>query len=209
MAILINPHAGPPKPHRNGAISELRKTDISRHGVSGWTHAIRLRTKPHDPQTAAQLACRAPMRFARAVWHELTPDTWNLWKAYVQPNYFCEAVRRWCLLHAPAYTRVGMNDASTITIDDVTAVATSSGIMLNFTPSSPAALWGVAILRSENEITTPDAKKLIYIYPTSSAARGTYIDNPAKPATYHYRLAACEDNGRLGSFSTDVSATLP
>jgi hypothetical protein len=209
MALLMNPHTSPSKPRRNGAISRLRKLDIMRHGVTGWTDTIRLRTERNDPRTAAQMACRAPMHFAAQKYPGLNGDEIAEWNEVHPKDFFCDAVHRWLTGHSPCVSPYyPLDDASEITIA-ASATYTTSGILILFTPSLWYGLWGVAIIRSSTPIETPDPFTLRAIVPHNTAPQGSWIDADVKPGTYHYRLCACEIDGRIGAFSADISATVP
>lgn len=170
---------------------------------------LRLRTDRHDPKTPAQIACRAPMAFGRPAYYSLPQAVIDQWNDVDPMDFFCEAVKRWLAGHSPAtspYFPVDTESEITVT---ATATATASGILIQFTPSDDYALWGIAIIRSLQEITQPDPYTLRVIFHHTTTATALWIDCPKKPATYHYRLAACENTGKLGAFSPDISATIP
>jgi hypothetical protein len=163
----------------------------------------------HDRRTYKQLACRAPMRFAKTVYYVQPPAVIDQWKEVHPMDFFCEAVKRWIAGYSPAVSPYyPVNTPSELTIS-ATATAAGGSILLTFTPSAHYALWGVAIIRSTEPIETPDTMMLRIIYPLKAAVKKTLIDSPKKPGTYHYRFAACEITGKRGEFSPDISATIP
>jgi len=168
---------------------------------------IRRRTTRHDPQTPLQLAYRAVFKFATFQWKLLTPEQKELWHDYYYLNFFGQAVHRWLAMQAPAATPITEEDPSPITLTNVAPIAIPKGIALTFTPTTAVDLWGVAILRSLTQITTPDPLTAIFLYPTTSTTPRIYTDTPLPAATQHYRAAALEHTGRIGPFSTDVFAT--
>jgi hypothetical protein len=203
------PVEGAPKRHPAYSFNRLVKQDIIRHGQAGWTRTARTRTVPPDPPSAAQIACRAPFRFMRPNWWNFNNAVKDQWNDAHPVDPFCEAVKRWLAGHSPSDTPYyPLDDPSDLTVN-ASAATCPAGIALTFTPSGWYALWGIAIIRDNQEITEPDPFMLIVIYPTTTAEEKTYLDCPRQPGTYHYRFAACEITGKRGPFSPDVSATFP
>jgi len=167
------------------------------------------RTRPHDAQTPAQIACRSVWRFCGYQWRRMTENQRSAW-GDIAPNTFSGfSLSRWMSLHAPSRSPYPSDDPSSITITAASAEPNRIAIALSFTPSSSTLLWGIVILCSSSEITTPDPFMAIIFYPTISTTPILYLDSPRNPGTYHYRAAACELTGKLGPFSSNVFATIP
>jgi hypothetical protein len=199
------PSESGPIPQPFISYAPLVKPDIDRHGVTGWDGAARSRRPHQDPKTDNQIAIRAVFAFCSYYWHR-SP---NPRSEFHYSTFFHRNVSRWILLHAPAKDDPGSTDPSAIELTTATAAASAAAIALSFTPSGATDLWGIVILRSENEIITPDPLMAILFYPTETTEPISYLDSPLKPGTYHYRAAAFEINGALGAFSSDVFATVP
>ena len=205
MAIVTTPYYEPenglPNQRKIYVDIPLVKPDIVRMDAgtprTGWTLAMRKVFTPHDAKTRKQLALRAAFLFAYTQGYQ------------GQYHLLCFKNRdRWANLHAPAQTNEGSTDPSAIQISAQTATPIGGGMVLCFTPSSATNLWGIVILRDVAEIVTPDQYTAIKFFHTKTANQISYVDSPLKPGTYHYRAAAFETNGQLGSFSPDVFATV-
>ena len=212
MAIIttpyIDPPPGTPPPGRSITKTRLVKQDIVRQGITGWSNIIRQRSGRHDPKTPAQIACRAPMRFARPNWWAANQDIKDQWNLEHPLDFFCQAVARWIDGHSPAVSPYyPLDDPSDLTVVG-TATAGANAMILKFTASHWYALWGIAIIRSQYPIVTPTWNMLRLIYPTTKDTEHTWLDTPLAAGVWHYRYAACEITGKLGAFSDDVFDTL-
>jgi len=213
MAIVTTPIDDPLPgvyaPRRRITTTRLVKQDIVRQGITGWSNIIRQRNRRHDPKTAPQIACRAPMRFARVYYYAPFWIDRPEWNAVHPQDFFCDSVKRWLADDGPARHpgEIALNPGEEIT--ELTAVGSKSGILLTFSADEDATNWGVAILRSPQEIVTPLPRMLRIIFPVNTVTNINWLDTEAAPGTWHYRLSTITMSGGRGPFSNDVSATRP
>jgi hypothetical protein len=180
-----------------------------RVGTTGWKETVRKRTSRHDPKTAAQIAHRAPMRFARWAWWKWGGSLHVQWNPLRPVNFACEAVKHCHAMRAPSIANDWQEGDSLIEIPSPEATAVTDGIVLTFAPDGALYLWGIAIHRSVNEECTPNEDNLIAIIPATTTETHTYPDTPDAPGTYHYKFRAYEQTGKPGPISDDVFATIP
>jgi len=200
---------GAPQSTKPAVIRPLTKLDIIRHGTGGWTRLAYRQRRPMPPPTEKQRACREPMRFARAYYYNPAYVTKSLWNDVDPVDMFCEGVKRWLAAHSPAASPYYTSDEPSAITVTASATASINAMILRFTPSDYCALWGVAIIRSQYPIVTPTWPMLRFIYPTTTVQERTWLDHPLPAGVWHYRFAACETDGKLGPFSTDVFDTIP
>lgn len=71
----------PPRPCGTYVYQRVRSGLGNVEGVAGDNLQLRAHVIPYDPKTAAQLARRALMAAAVALWHTFTPDEKKAWRA--------------------------------------------------------------------------------------------------------------------------------
>lgn len=177
---------------------------------------VRELVTPANPQSAAQVAIRAMMRFLAQYWASMTTGQQASWEdladaqsisafnAFTQYN-----LREWRDFYMPGLqyplTRAQTPDALT----SWTAGAVGRDIILGATA---AAVNGdnllITIHRSLVTGFTPNWNNCIRVIPCASGDTVQYTDGPLDPDTYYYRAQIGTEDGKYLDWATEVNATV-
>jgi hypothetical protein len=176
---------------------------------------VRQLVMPGNPKSAKQTGVRALMAFLAATWKAKTLPKWTGWTAAAVARsistfnaYTSENLARWQIGKPPTQVYPAAESTSGCVI--TTAVLTghpgfSSAVI---TPAANANIWGVAIFRDTAEITAPGWANCIAIVPRSGVSAFTYDDAPLAAGTYHYRYAAINTDGVMGTVLADATVVV-
>jgi len=116
--------------------------------------------------------------------------------------YASENLQRWQDFLGPPHAYPAAQSANSITTTQVLTGGVGQ-ITIENTPSGAGSNWGIVILRSAAEITTPDWTMVIAVLEANGTAKITHVDSPLTAGTYHYRSCVFNDDGTLGTFCVD------
>jgi len=197
--------------------TRLVKSDIVRHGVTGWTQTVQKKRIPHNPKSAPQIALRCLVDFVSTHWWEVTEEEKSIWveaaiahEPYMglYPYYLHQNLTRFIAFLGPE--RI-CGDHSYFTPIAIASHSFASGpgfATVVFTPAASTNIYGIVILRSLAEITDPSWRDAIKIIGTKTAEPVSYCDTPLRPGTYHYRAAAFTTDGAMGTVYPDFTVSV-
>lgn len=170
---------------------------------------------PKNPKSAKQQGVRAMMQFLAVTWAGIGGSPQASWladavaKGISSFNEFVSAnLLRWQDWKGPTVTNPAAEASSALTISAHTYTGGVGQVNISVTASGTTALQGIAILRSTAEITAPDWTQVVHIIPCTTAGPHTYVDSPLVAGTYHYRAAAINTDGVIGTVLADGTATV-
>lgn len=178
-------------------------------GTTGWKETVRKRTSRHDPKTAAQIAHRAPMKWAKWAWWNWGQGLQEYWEPLAPKNFACEAVKKCHAMRSPSTLDDWQEGTSNIGIESLEAAAVPGGVLLTFHTDTAQDVWGVAVHRSATTPMTPNEDNLIEIVPVTDNQVYTHFDTSARTGTFYYALICYDKTGRPGPISDEVFATIP
>jgi hypothetical protein len=191
----------------------LVKVGQTRQGKTPWDATIQTVRTPHDPQTPAQLAQRAIIKYLGRLWRTMTPETKAAWAAeaeirlYTAYNWFSKTnLTRWAEGSPPIGHPDDSQSSTPIDLAAFTATGHDRYASIAYTPESPTDLSGLILLRSTEEIITPTTSATIIIIPLASAAPANFTDSTLNPGTWHYRAALINHDGQIGNYAADAAA---
>jgi hypothetical protein len=176
---------------------------------------VRARVTPSNPRTAAQTGNRAMFAFLAAFWTGFTQamkDSWSevaaatnvtLYNAYMGTN-----LKRWQSFKSPTKEYPAAETACALTISAHTFTGGTGLATLSITPSAATDIWGFVILRDLAAIVTPAWNLACAVIPANGANAVTYVDSPLAAGTYHYRVAAINKDGSMGTVLADATAVV-
>lgn len=170
---------------------------------------------PANPKSAGQTGVRALMRFLAQVWAAIDPTpkgTWENLAALTNISnfnaYVAEAMTNWNSFLAPSQGYPAARATTGLTITTFTTTGGSGETAVSITPSAGTDIWGYILLRSTTEITAPSRSQVIAVLEADGANAVTYTDSGLKAGTYHYRVAAFNTDGKMGTVKADQTATV-
>ena len=170
---------------------------------------------PKNPRSARQTGVRAMFAFLAAIWRANTGAEWAGWTAdaaangYSTFNAFMKAnMKRWQNFQAPSQAYPAAEASTPLTVATLTTTGGSGQVNVSAAPSAATDAWGIAILRSDAEITTPDWSQCVAVIPTAGTDAVSIVDTPLTAGTYHYRAAVINTDGILGTVIADQTAVV-
>lgn len=175
---------------------------------------VRQRIIPANPQSAAQTAVRAWMRFLSQIWNGLTAGNKATWDTRAKEasisafNAFCGYnLARWHHFKSPskedpaAETGAG-GDAPTTTV-----TAGVKELSLSIADGATPPDWGWIVHRSTTTGFTPSASTVVAAV-ERTATPTVYLDsNLVTGTTYYYRVGGFSDDGVKGTLEAEKSGT--
>lgn len=176
---------------------------------------VRERVIPTNPRSAMQLGVRAMMSFLAQAWAGLIAgekddyDAGALSKSISAFNeYMSQNLSRWQNFNSPSKNWPAEETSTPLTVTTQTLTGGVGNVTIELTPSGATAIWGFLIFRSTAEITAPSWANCIAAIDANGASAVTYVDSPLDAGTYHYRSAAFNDDGILGTVKADGTAVV-
>jgi hypothetical protein len=175
----------------------------------------RTRVIPKNPRSAKQVGVRTLFAFCAAAWKSIATITQATWDdlaksleitpfdAYMRAN-----LKRWQNFQGPSEENPAADASTPLTITTLTTTGGVGQVNISITPSGATNIWGLLILRDDAAITVPDWTQAIKILPANGANAVTFVDTPLAPGTYHYRAAAINIDGVIGTVKADQTAVV-
>jgi hypothetical protein len=176
---------------------------------------VRQLVTPTNPKSALQTGTRAMFAFLTAAWSALAAGAKSSWdelatatqisafNAYVGSN-----LTRWQSFLAPTVAYPAAEASTPLTITTMTCTGNAGYATVEITPSGSTNLSAFAVFRDDAEITTPGWANCVAVVPADGADPVLFTDSPLTAGTYHYRVAALNDDGIMGTVKADATATV-
>lgn len=168
---------------------------------------------PTNPKSAAQMGVRAMMSFLAKQWDGLTAGEKTSWEANAEEKqisafneYVSVNLTRWQLFSPPTQEYPAAEASTPITLTSMTLTGGDGHVLVEILPATAVAIWGFVILRSLAAITSPNWNQVVHVLEADAANAVQWTDAPLDPGTYHYRAAAINDDGIMGTVIADDSA---
>lgn len=176
---------------------------------------VRERVTPTNPREAKQTGVRTMFGWLAAAWGDLlsAPDkaSWvaegladsiSAFNAFVRFN-----MGRW----DNSDTYIGLSGdtpvACALTITTFTTTGEAGAVNVSITPSATGAS-GFIVYRDTAEITAPSRLTVVKVINANADAAVDFVDSGLAAGTYHYRVAAFNDTGGLGTVKADQTAVV-
>jgi hypothetical protein len=173
---------------------------------------VRKHVIPDNPKSAMQTGIRSLWKFLSKFWINISAPNKASWlaiataqqisnfNAYMQYN-----MDRWQNFIAPTQANPAAEASSALTITTMNLTGAEGYCTVEITPSGGTSIWGYAIFRDTAEITAPSWASCIAVINADGASAVTYVDSPLEAGTYHYRCAAINVDGVMGTVKADAS----
>jgi hypothetical protein len=175
---------------------------------------VRERVIPANPKSAKQMGVRAMLKFLAQAWAAIGASPQASWAAdaaakSISPfNEYCSAnLSRWQGVDGPTKTNPAAETSAPLTITTQTLTGGVGQVTVDVTPSAATDIWAIAIFRDTAAITTPNWTNCIAVVLANGASLVSYVDSPLVAGTYHYRTAAMNIDGIIGTVKADGTAT--
>ncbi len=176
---------------------------------------LKRKSRPKQPNTGLQIACRVMLGFLASEWKSLsTPDkaTWDqlaettnvsTFNAYQSYN-----LKRWGTYKAPSQTYPAAEILTQPTSTFLNPFPTLRIIYLLENITTLHGGWSIAWHRQTTTPVIQTRANAIAIQPTDSLGISFYPDGPLKPGTYYYRRTFYTTDGRAFPENQERSATI-
>lgn len=171
--------------------------------------------QPGNPKSAKQTGVRAMMAFLAATWKAKSLPKWTGWAPAATARgistfnaYVSENLARWQIGSPPTQVYPAAEATSGCAITSAPLAGRAGYASAVITPAANANIWGVAIFRDTAEITAPGWANCIAVVPRDGVTAFTYDDAPLDAGTYHYRFAAINTDGVMGTVLPDASVVV-
>lgn len=176
---------------------------------------VRERVIPDNPRSALQTGVRSLWKFLAKYWETISAPNKLTWAVVAGPQeisnfngYMQYNMDRWQQFSPPSEAYPAAQASTGLTVTTQTATGHAGFATVSITPSGATGIWGLAIFRDTAEITTPNWSNCIAIVDADGANAVTFTDSPLKPATYHYRTAVLNLDGKMGTVHADGTAVV-
>lgn len=178
-------------------------------------NVVRRHAVPANPKSGGQVGVRSMMKFLSQQWASLTAAEQATWDTPADgPNispfnaYVANGMSRWGVFDPPGQDFPIAAAGTAGTLLNQTAVAQSRAILLGIDVSVLADNWGILIHRDPITAFTPSRQNVVQVIAGLSAATFTFLDFPLVVGVEQfYRWTPFTDDGVLGAFATEASAT--
>jgi hypothetical protein len=175
---------------------------------------VRERVIPANPRTGPQVGLRAMIRFLAQQWAGLGPTNHARWKTLADQNaispfnaYTSFNQKRWRSFKGPTVNPTQIEQTTAPAAPTTTATGGIRQVQLSINPGNPAPGWGYMIHRSTTTNFTPSWDNCVAVIPYDGPTT-IYVDSNLTPGTYYYRVRGFNEDGKLGTFETQKSATV-
>jgi hypothetical protein len=176
---------------------------------------VRELVTPSNPKSAKQTGVRAMMSFLATTWSEKALPKWTGWSDMALARaistfnaYVSENLARWQIGKPPTQVYPAAESTSGCAITTAPLTGHAGFATAVVTPAANANIWGVAVFRDTAEITAPSWANCVAITPRSGVTAYTFTDSPLEAGTYHYRFAAINTDGVMGTVLADATVVV-
>jgi hypothetical protein len=173
---------------------------------------VRRHAVPSNPQSGLQVGMRAGLKFTTQNYASLSSTVTGHWKTIADKTLITPLNAQVSASQKSLRENFGPiydPTSSAGTAPDATATQAATdqtkSLVLAWTAGTHAPEYGWMIFRKEGGAVTPDISNMIAIVP---AATLTYTDRDLTTGTtYYYKINGCNNNGDLGTASSDFNGT--
>jgi len=176
---------------------------------------VRQRVDPANPKSAKQVGVRAMMRFLAQAWATIGSTPQGTWlegataKAISAFNQFVSLnLARWQNNEPPSQSYPAAEASTPAAITSAPLTGHEGYATAVVTPAANADIWGVVVYRETAEITSPTWANCVAVIPRDDVTAFTFTDSPLAAGTYHYRFAAINTDGIIGTVLADASVVV-
>jgi len=178
-------------------------------------HYARSRVVPKNPKSVMQTGVRAMMGWLSKRWTSISANNKLTWAALAASkeitkfNAFVGAnLSRWQINQTPTDANPAAEASAGLTITTQTLTGAEGYATIEMTPSGATSIAGFIIFRDDAEIVSPNWANAIAVVSADGANKVTYTDTPLEAKTWHYRTAAFNVDGVIGTIKTDGTAVV-
>jgi hypothetical protein len=176
---------------------------------------VRQLVTPGNPKSAKQSGVRAMMGFLANAWAALTAGIKDDYDAIATSRsisafnaYVSENLARWQLSKPPAQAYPAGEATSGCAITSAPLTGHVGYATAVVTPAANSNIWGVIVYRDTAEITAPGWANAVQVIFRDDVTAFTVTDAPLDAGTYHYRFAAFNTDGVLGTVLADATVVV-
>lgn len=176
---------------------------------------VRQLVVPTNPKSALQSGIRAMLGWLANAWASLLDATdrlsWDTEAESLQISAFNAFMKsnmaRWDDSD-PFFALSGDTPAAcAVTVTTFTTTGGAGHVDVAITPSGAGAS-GFIVYRDSAEITAPSRATVVKVIDANGASAVDFVDSDLAAGTYHYRVAAFNDTGGLGTVKADQTAVV-
>jgi hypothetical protein len=175
----------------------------------------RERVIPLNPKAAKQSGVRSMLAFLAQAWAALSAPNKATYqeaataRAISTFNQYCsENLARHQLSKAPSQATPAAEATSACAITSAPLTGHEGYASAVVTPATNANIWGVMVFRDPAAITVPGWANCVAVIYCDDVTPFTFTDSPLDAGTYHYRFAAFNVDGVLGTVLADASVAV-
>lgn len=167
---------------------------------------------PKNPKSAMQTGVRSMMKFLSQAWASIGSTPQGSYAAdaaskQISPfnSFMGINLGRWQNFFGPSQETPAAGASTPLTVTTMGLTGGEGNCTIELTPSGATSIWGFMIFRDTAEITAPSWANCVAVIPADGANAVTYVDSPLAAGTYHYRAAAFNVDGVMGTVKADDS----
>jgi len=171
--------------------------------------------KPHNPQSALQTGIRGMLRALSQLWKDLTAQNQGTWDELAEATnispfnaYVAYNMRRWREGHGVTIDCPAVQEITPTLVATMTTVGAARHVDVAITLTSGTDHLGIVICRSTTTGFTPGWANAVRILFSPGDDVFAWIDAPLEPDTYYYRAASLTQDGKIGTYKAETSATV-
>lgn len=176
---------------------------------------IRQLVTPANPKSGGQVGMRAMFKFLSQIWDGLSASEKATWEsraddkvvspfnAFMSRNQFL-----WRDLLPPGQEDPVGETGTPSALTNEAATAGERSITIDVDTGVGAEQWGLTIHRDLTTGLSATWDNCIAVIPAAASASIVYIDSPLDPDQYFYLLRPFTDDGKWGTVSTEIDATV-
>jgi hypothetical protein len=176
---------------------------------------VRSHTNPAQPRTGSQVGVRAMFKFLSKCWtamSALNKASWDTLAKQMNVSAFnaFQSVnqKRWRNFLTPSKNSAIANAATAPSAPTLTATAAVRQITIAATHGTNAPDFGYTIFRSLTTGFTSAFSNCVQVVGVDGAGDGSWVDTPLDPGTYYYKAVPFMADGKVGTTSTQATATV-
>ena len=177
---------------------------------------VRQLVTPANPKSAKQIGVRSMMKFLAQAWAAIGSVGWATWDALALSQqvsafnaYVGHNLGRWQVGDPPTQEYPAAEATTPAAITSAPLTGHADYVTAVVTPAANDDIWGVAVFRDPAAITAPTWANCVAIVAREDVTAFTFTDSPLAAGTYHYRFAAINTDGIMGTVLADASVVVP